>query len=280
MLTESFQSIATATRQLLRNWRFMIVLAGLYASLIAALYLFVTMREASMGQVILSLVLAITAPFLFFVLQTAGASQTRSLSAGLLLREALRNSWKVIAISVPLVALTVLVAYLLGKAQSYTGTDGRELPDVAAQYQLRGSNDGRPALRWSQVTLNAIRYLALGLVLPLVAIHLWIASVGRDLVVTIRSTKDLVVQAFAPHSVLIYTAGFVVFGVIPYLLLFKPTPASRAWMEITFFVVRLLFGFVLTLFGWIVTMRALAISASERPGPIRTVSVSNRSVAC
>jgi hypothetical protein len=275
MLTESFQSIATATRQLLRNWTVMIVLAGLYASLIAALYLFVTIREASAGQVVLSLVLAITAPFLFFVLQTAGASQTRSLSAGLLLRAALRSFWKVIAVSVPLIALAVLLTYLLGKAQSYMGTDGRELSDVAAQYQLRASNDGRPALRWSQVILDAIRYLSLGLVLPLVAIHLWIASVGSDLLATIRRTKELVVSAFAPSSILIYTAGFIVFGVIPYLLLFEPTPARKAWMEITFFVARLLLVFVLTLFGWVVTMSALAISANERREPVRTASGSD-----
>jgi hypothetical protein len=242
----------------------MIVLAGLYASLIAALYLFVSLREASAGQVVLSLVLAVMAPFLFFVLQTAGASQTRSLSAGPLLREALRNLWKVIAVSVPLIALAVLLTYLLGKAQSYMGTDGRGLSEVAAQYQLRASNDGRPALSWSQVILTAITYLSLGLVLPLIAIHLWIASVGRDFLATIKATKELVVGAFVPHSVLIYTAGFVVFGLIPYLLLFKSTPASSAWMEITFFVARLLLVFVLTLFGWIVTMSALAISASKR----------------
>jgi len=264
MLTESFQSIGTATRQLMRNWSVMIVLAGLYASLIGALYLFVTIREASTGQVVLSLVLAITAPFLFFVLQTAGASQTHILRAGPLLRAALRSSWKVVVVSVPLIALAVLLTYLLGKAQSYMGTDGRELSDVAAQYQLSANNVGRPPLGWSQLILNAIRYLSLGVVLPLIAIHLWIASVGSELLATIRATKKLVVGAFAPRSVLIYTAGFVVFGVIPYLLLFKPTPVSRAWLEITFLVARLLLVFVLTLFGWVVTMSALAISASER----------------
>jgi hypothetical protein len=242
----------------------MIVLAGLYASLIAALYLFVTIRETSAGEVVMSLALAITVPFLFFLLQTAGASQTRSLSAGLLLREALRNSWKPIVVSVPLIAVAVLLTHLLGKAQSYIGTTGQELSDVAAQYQLTASNDARPALRWSQVMLNGFRYLSLGLVLPLIAIHLWIASVGRDLLATVRATKELVVRAFAPPSVLIYTAGFVVFGGIPYLLLFKFAPASIAWMEITFFAARLLLVFVLTLFGWIVTMSALAISASER----------------
>lgn len=270
MLTESFQSIVTATRQLLRNWSVMIVLAGLYASLIATLYLFATIREASAGQVVLSLVLAITAPFLFFVLQTAVASQTRNLNAGRLLRDALRNSWKVIAISVPLLALAVLLAYLLGKVQSYLGTGGPELSDVAAQYQLSTSSE-RPALRWSQVTLNALRYLSFGFVLPLVAIHLWVASVGEDFRATIRATRDLIAGAFAPHSVLIYTVGFVVFGVIPYLLLFKSTPASKAWMEITFFVARLLLVFILTLFGWVVTMSALAISANN----VRTASGSD-----
>jgi len=272
MLTESFQSIATATRQLLRNWGVMIVFAGLYASLISGLYLFATIREASAKQVVLSLVLAVAMPFLFFVLQAAGASQTRSLRAGPLLGGALRNSWKVIVVSVPLIALAVLLAFLLGKAQSYMGTDGRELSDVAAQCQLRASNDGRPALRWSQVILNAIRYLSLGFVLPLIAIHLWNASVGSDLQATIRASKDLVVRAFAPRSVLTYTAGFVVFGVIPYLLLFKSIPAGKAWIEITFFVARLILVFVLTLFGWVVTMSALAISASE---PVRTASGSD-----
>ncbi len=275
MLTESLRSIATATCRLLENWSVMVLLAGLYAALIATLYVFVMVREASTGQVVVTLVLTIAAPFLFFVLQTAGASQTRSLRAGSLLREALRNFWKVIAISLPLIALAVLLTYLLGKAQSYLGTDGRELSDVAAQYQLRASNDGRPPLRWSQLIINAIRYLSLGLVLPLIAIHLWIASVGRDLMGAIRAAKDLNVAAFAPQSVLIYTAGFVVFGVIPYLLLVKPTPASRAWMEITFFVARLLLVFILSLFGWVVTMRALAISASERREPVRTGSGSD-----
>ena len=274
MLTESFESIAIATRQLLRNWGVMIVLAGLYASLIATLYLFATIREASAGQVVLSLALAVVAPFLFFVLQAAGASQTRSLTAGPLLRGALRNFWKVIVVSVPVIVVAALLTYLLGKVHLYLGTDGRELSDVTAQYQLRTTNDGEQPLRWSQVILDAIRYLFLGLVLPLIAIHLWNASVGNDLRSTMGAMKDLVVRAFAPHSVLIYAAGFVVFGVIPYLLLFKALPAGPAWIEITFFVVRLLLVFVLTLFGWVVTMSALAISERERL-PVRTGSGSD-----
>jgi hypothetical protein len=259
MLIESFQSIASATRQLMRNWSAMIVLAGLYASLIAALYLFATVQEASAGQVVLSLALAITAPVLFFVLQAAGASQTCGLTGGRLLRDALRNSWKVMAISLPLIALAVLLTYLLGKAQSYIGTDGRELADVVAENQIILASGGTPALKWSQVTLNAVRYLSLGFVLPLLAMHLWVVSVGNNFLATIKDPKNLIARAFAPHSVLIYTAGCLVFGVIPYLLLFKSTPASRAWMEIVLFVARLVLVFLLTLFGWVITMSALAI---------------------
>ena len=258
MLTESFQSIAIAARQVLRNWRIMIVLATLYASLIAALYLFVTIREASTAQVFLSLALVITAPFLFFVLQTAGASETGS--ARLLLREALRGWWKLLVVSLPLIALAIGLTYLFGKAQTYF-IAGDQLNELAAQYQ---PNAGKPELSWTEVLLTGSRYLALGLILPLLAMHLWIASVRRGFTKTIRSLNKVIVGAFAPYSVLIYMAGFLVFGVAPYVVLFKSTPSSIAWMEFSLFVARLLLVFALTLFGWVLTMRALAICACGR----------------
>jgi len=69
MLTETFRSIITAARKVFTNWRAMLLLAIVYASLLAALYFFVAVREASIGQVILTFALAIAAPLLFFVLQ-------------------------------------------------------------------------------------------------------------------------------------------------------------------------------------------------------------------
>src|SRR5687768_10841732 len=258
MLTESFQSIANAARQVLRNWRSMIVLATLYAFLIGALYLFVTIREASTAQVFLSLALVITAPFLFFVLQTAGACESES--AKLLLRESLRGWWKLMVVSLPLIALAIGLTYLFGKAQMYFVAGG-QLSEIAAQYQ---PNAGKPGLSWTEVFLTGLRYLAFGLVLPLLALHLWIASVGGGLIKTLRSLNKVIVGAFAPYSVLIYMAGFLMFGVAPYLVLFKPTPLTIAWMEFSLFVARLVLVFALTLFGWVLTMRALAISARGR----------------
>ena len=69
MLTETFHSIAAAARNVFSNWRSMLLLAIVYASLLAALYFFVAVREASIAQVILTFALAIAAPILFFVLQ-------------------------------------------------------------------------------------------------------------------------------------------------------------------------------------------------------------------
>jgi hypothetical protein len=265
MLTESLLSIANATRRLLRNWSAMMLLAVLYAGLLASLYLFVIIREASAGQVALTLLLSILAPFLFFLLLTAIASQTRSLGARLLLKESLRNFWKIAAVSLPLIALAILVFYLLGRAQTYLGPANADLTNLAERYAMRDQTAGAPPVRWGVTILITIRYLLLGLVLPILAIHLWIVSARDGVLSVIKRMRRLFVRAFAPNSVLIYMAGFLVFGIIPYLLLFSATRSNKAWLEIALFVGRLGLIFFLTLFGWVLTVSALATSESEAP---------------
>ena len=68
MLTETFRSISTAVRKLLKNWQSMLLLAIVYAVLLAALYFFMAIREASITQVVLTFGLAIVAFVLFFLL--------------------------------------------------------------------------------------------------------------------------------------------------------------------------------------------------------------------
>ena len=79
----------------------------------------------------------------------------------------------------------------------------------------------------------------------------------------IRRIGTHLARAFAPQSVLIYIVGFVVFGVLPYLLLFKPTPTSKVWLEISLLVVRLGVVFALTLFGWVITVWALSLFSTS-----------------
>jgi hypothetical protein len=265
MLTETFHSIITAARKVFTNWRAMVLLAIVYASLLAALYFFVAVREASIGQVVLTFALAVIAPLLFFVLQAMVASQTDEVSARSLLRRSLTSFWKLILISLPLIALAVLVGYLLSKAQAHWHI-GVIDPDAEVPRRLATAANAPPAARpidWKVALLSTIRYLAFGLLLPLAAIHLWLATAQEGLLAAIRKVTTHLARAFAPRSVLIYIAGFLIFGVAPYFLLFKTTSTKHAWLELALLVARLVTVFALTLFGWAITVRALGQSSTD-----------------
>jgi hypothetical protein len=268
MLRETFHSIAAATRNVFRNWKSMLLIAVVYAALLAALYFFVAVREASMAQVVLTFALAIAAPLLFFVLQTMiaseGATDADKASVGSLVRRSLTSFWKLLLISLPLIALAVLIAYLLGKAQARFGAAVNdaavEIPRRMATASARAAS--KP-IDWRAALLSTLRYLAFGLVLPLAAIHLWLATAREGLGAAIKRIGTLLSRAFTPQSVLIYIVGFIVFGVVPYLLLFKTTPSKHAWLEISLLIARLAAAFALTLFGWVITVKSLAFLSTN-----------------
>jgi hypothetical protein len=264
MLTETFHSIVTAARKVLTNWRAMLLLAIVYASLLAALYFFLAVREASIGQVVLTFALAILAPLLFFVLQAMVASQTDEASAGSLLKRSLTSFWKLVLISLPLIALAILIAYLLAKAQTHWNIGVVE-PDAGATDRLASRLNAPHArsIDWKVAILSTVRYLTFGLLLPLAAIHLWLATAREGLLTAIRKVTTHLARAFAPRSVLIYIAGFLIFGVAPYFLLFKTTSTKHAWLELSLLVARLVAVFALTLFGWAITVRALGQNSTS-----------------
>ena len=264
MITEPFHSLAHASRQLLRNWRVLFLLMTIYAALLATLYLFVAIKEATAGQVVMTLGCTILAPCFFFLLQTASALQTNTAGPRRVLKQSFRDFWKIAAISLPLLALALVAAYLLSKAQAYFGAPGEGLQQIGEMQTFQtGGAQGKTPIHWTEVTFTTLRFLLIGFIMPLAVIHLWIATVRQGLVSTIRGIGAPVLRAFAPDSLLIYMAGLLLFGVIPYLLLFKATPTGKAWLEFMLFVGRLVLVFVLTLFGWVLTMRALAISPRE-----------------
>ena len=262
MLTETFRSIVTAARKVLANWRAMLLLAFVYAALLATLYFFVAVREASIVQVTLTFALAIAAPLLFFVLQSLVANQTDETSIGSLLRRSLRSFWKLVLISLPLIALAILVAYLLTKWQNHLAASldnsANELSRSLAETASGPRTAAARPIHWKAAMISTVRYLAFGLVLPLAAIHLWLATAHEGLGGALRKIRSHLARAFAPQSVLIYIAGFLIFGVAPYFLLFRTTQTKHAWIELFLLVGRLAVVFALTLFGWVITVRALA----------------------
>ena len=50
MLTETFRSISTAVRKLLKSWQSMLLLAIVYAALLAALYFFMAIEKRALPR--------------------------------------------------------------------------------------------------------------------------------------------------------------------------------------------------------------------------------------
>jgi len=269
MLTETFRSLAAATRNLFRNWQTLLLIAIVYAALLTILYLFVWVKEATYAQVSLTFAAAVAVPLLFFVLQAmiagGGASAsdpaivtpTAQETAGFTLKRSLANFWKLFLITLPLIGLAMLVAYLLNKAQGRWGLAPE--PVSTTLRSLAATNKPSPQhIEWRTALFSTIRYLAFGLLLPLLAIHLWVATVRDGLGGAIKKLATLLSRAFGPQSVLIYVVGFLIFAVAPYFLLFKTTQTNHAWLELFLLVARLAVVFALTLLGWTITVRALA----------------------
>ena len=279
MLTETFRSIVAAARNVFQNWQSTLLTAAFYAALLALLYLFVSIREATLAQVTLTIVFAVTVPLLFFILQamiasgsarrSASEESTDEVAATFVLKRSLTNFWKLILISLPLIALGILIAYLLARAQNHFGQTPEPVnpfPHPMAS-NATAAHAARP-INWKVALFSTLRYLSFGLVLPLAAIHLWLATVADGLVGALKKIPTLLSRAFAPRSVLIYVIGFLIFAVAPYFLLFKTTQTKHVWLELSFLIARLLVVFALTLLGWTITVRALArFSPASSPEP-------------
>jgi hypothetical protein len=280
MLIKTFSSIAAAIRKVFANWPALLLMAIVYVALLVTLYFFVAVREASIAQVTLTFALAFIAPVLFFLLQAmianGSSGDAEPVSTSALAKSSLTSFWKFLVITLPLIALAVLVIYLLAKYQSHlaaTADSARQLHPMA-ESRTRGA--ARAPINWKSAALSTVRYLALGLVLPLAAIHLWLATARDGLITAIKKIGKLLARAFAPQSILVYVVGFLVFAVIPYFLLFRTTPNKHAWLEIVLLALRLAAVFALTLLGWVVTVKAIALlnfKADELPEPAANEAV-------
>jgi hypothetical protein len=238
MLRKSASALHTAIRQLFRNKKALLIMTAIYGLLLASIYAFVSTKEATRTQVVITFALMVLAPLFFFVLQAGSTSYANDEPSTIL--SWVRNSWKLLVISLPVIAVGILFAYILNKVQS----------------RLNVSN--------AAVVFTSIRYLLLGVILPLVLIHLWIPTNRDGLRHTIRKGLEHMLAAFSPRSVLIYMAGFVVFALLPYVLLFKTPAIGGVWAQIGIFAARLLGAFSLMLLGWIVTVGALSTQLNPR----------------
>jgi hypothetical protein len=266
MIKEAFGALGASIRDLFRNWRGLLLLAALYGLLLASVYYFFATGVANAWQLFVTALTSAAAPLLFFLFQAAAANAALpEATAGTVARRAPRDFLKVLLLAVPVAAVAVLVVYLLGKLPEWLPRV-EEAPHVSS---MTGTVGSRPApLRWQEALVSSSWLLLLGIVLPLLAAHLWLSAARVGLKTTLKGFHRVVGRAFAPRSVLVYAVGLFLFGLMPYFVLFTRTGLTNAWAELSLFGLRLALVVALTFVGWVVTLGALArVTPPEEGAP-------------
>ena len=229
MYLKSFKALLSAMRLLFTNRRTLALIVTAYIGLLTSLYLFVSTREATTSQLLVTFLSIAAAPALFFLLQSLSVTY----ASGGLVRKVAIDGLKIFIVSLPVIALTAFAAYGLSKLQTHL------------------------------TTATTLRYLLIAVVAPLLAIQLWIATSNTGLRSLVKRLGQVLSKTFAPHSVLVYACGFLIFAVAPYLLLRKSISTERAWLEISLLTVRLAASATLMLVGWVTTVGAISILSRD-----------------
>lgn len=269
----TFKTFLKTSKALLTNPRTLAILAALYAVLLATLFGFMRIREATVWQVVLTMVFFALIPIEFFVLQAAILQHSRAQKFQW--AQLIRDAIKLAVVSIPIILLGYALVYLLNKWQAHY------LAPTVAGLPITPGPAKPPPLHLPSVLFATLRFLLLGLVLPLATIHLWIEVAAHDVRASLSGGAKTVLKrignafarALAFDSVLIYAIGLIVFVLVPYAILFVPIKVTGTKTDFAVFVARLLLAYVFTLIGWLVTVSALAKTKTEISSavPVSTV---------
>jgi hypothetical protein len=259
MVTNTLKSITQTMRTLLSNRTAVAIFAGLYALLLATLYGFVATREATVWQVVVTLLFLVLIPAEFFILQSAILTHARDGKfhwSGIL-----SNSVKLAVVAIPIILLGYGLFILLNKWKAHYPQ-----PAPTLSFPIPPGPAKAGPLHWPTLLFATLQGLLFGVALPLATIHLWIEVASHDLRVLVggglqaflKRMGNVFARAFASDSVLTYGLGLIVFAVIPYAVLFVPIAAKGTKTDFAVFIARLVLAFVFTLVGWIATVGALA----------------------
>jgi hypothetical protein len=253
MVKDVFHSIAGAAQRLFANWGALLISLSMYLALLGAIYLFITISLATATQVALALILPVAVVALFFMIQAMGLSYVRiGVGAAYLLKRSLGDCWRILLASLPLILIAWLIVYLFGKADQ--------------AFFIEPGAAGLKSLVWGlgAIVVHAVQILLLHVILPLIAIHLWIATVRGGLAAAFKGFKRVVTHALAPRSLLIYAAICAVFGAIVYLLLFQSITFKNEWTELWIVGIKTALALLLTFIGWLLTLGSMAELTARR----------------
>ena len=251
----------------------LIVFAIIYLLLLVASYFFISTREATVVQVFVTYALMILIPALFFIYQAAIIDRVRD--GKFRWRAIVLDAVRFFLATIPLLLIAWLLYYLLNKLAVRYPT-----PAISLLPATQGPPKPAP-LHWPSLIFASLKFVVLGVALPLAAIHLWVEVASCNLRESLRGGAKLIISrlgrrfacAFGSEWVLIYALGLVLFFVLPYTVLFVPFTPKGNKTDFAVFILRLLLTYIFSFIGWVVTVSALARVSPEPPAPAAAVAI-------
>jgi hypothetical protein len=253
MIKDVFHSIASAALRLFANWAALLISLAMYLALLGAVYLFFNVREATAAQLALNLILPIAAVALFFLIQAMGVSYVRiGVGAGYLAKRSLTDGWRILLASLPLILIAVVFIYLFDKADQ--------------SFFIMSGAAGSKAMNWSwaAVAVHAVQIFLIHILLPLIAINLWIEAVSQGVAAAFLEIGRVVARAIAPRSLLIYVVICAVFGATVYFLLSRLATYTDPWTQLWAVGIKTALALLLTFVGWMLTLGSIAELTARR----------------
>lgn len=249
----------------------LLVFATIYAFLLVASYIFISIHEATLWQVLVTYALMVLIPIGFFILQAAIVNRAldQRLRWGVILIDAL----KFLLVFILVLLVVWLFYYLLNKLSV------RYPAPVMPPFDPK-AKPVTPPLHWPSLLFGTLRFVLLAIAFPLATIHLWIAIAGGEVrslfsggvKSVFKRIASALARAFSSDSVLIYGLGLIVFFVLPYLILVPTFKINGHKTEFAFFGLRLVLAFLFSLIGWVLTLNALARSVPASPPEVSEAS--------
>src|SRR6185369_6043050 len=153
----------------------LLVFAIIYALLLVAAYIFISIREATIWQVLVTYALMILIPIGFFTLQAAIVN--RAIDQKLRWRVILVDALKFFVVCIPVLLLVWLLYFLLNKISARYPAP---VVEVVATNQIE-LPPPTPPLHWPSLIFSTLRFVLWGVAFPLATIHLWVAVAGGEL---------------------------------------------------------------------------------------------------
>ena len=232
------------------------ILLVLYALLLVGFYVFISTREATLGQVLMTYALLFLVPALFFTFQATILDFARNRPFAL--KQILLSALKLFLVTIPVVLIGAFIWSLMNKLQA-------RFPAPPAPVVFASTPPKPQPVLWRTMLITTLRFVLFGVAFPLATIHLWIeasvcnvrASFAGGAKTIFGTMGRALARAFSSEAVFVYGLGLILFVLGPYLFLFVPVHVKGTKTDFAIFILRLLLAFIFTFLGWVVTVSTL-----------------------